>query len=208
MSTTTAPSGPQPTAPTTNNPSHPTPSQLQTALDNSIWYLLALWQPLHIAVTNTWGGPDSSDKRDWMAGAISDLLTTRPETDQEDLEMFLLQIMQDEFDCNVEDESECEVAMQILGVRRRLGDEGTLEAAVEVERRWNGRGSMKGSVNVQSVNQDVDELGEGDEFVDGDGDEEMGEAEAPALVPVQPKEKAIPEVDEDGFTKVVGKKKR
>lgn len=141
-----------------------------------------------------------------MAGAISDLLTTRPETDQEDLEMFLLQIMQDEFDCNVEDDSECVVAGEILGVRKRMEEDGTLEAAVEVERRWTGRGRMKGEVNVQNVNQDVDELGEGDEFVDGDGDEEMGEA--PMLVPAQPKEKPIPEVDEDGFTKVVGKKKK
>ena len=32
--------------------------------------------------------------------------------------------------------------------------------------------------------------------------------DAPALVPAKPKAKPEPEVDEDGFTTVVGKKKR
>lgn len=183
-----------------------TVEQLQTAFDNSIWYLLSLWQPLHIAVQNAWGGPDSADKRDWFAGAVSDLLTTRPETDQEDLELFLLQIMGDEFECNVEDESEVAVAGDILKVRSRMMETRSLQAALDVEQRWKNRGSMKtDKVVVQEVNQDADE----EEFEGFDDDEDMEMEEAPVLVsaPKVPKEKPIPEVDDDGFTKVSGKKR-
>lgn len=181
-----------------------TVEQLQTAFDNSIWYLLSLWQPLHIAVQNAWGGPDSADKRDWFAGAVSDLLTTRPETDQEDLELFLLQIMGDEFECNVEDESEVVVAGDILKVRSRMMETRSLQAAVEVEQRWKNRGNMKtDKVVVQEVNQDADE----EEFEGFDDDEDMDEAPALVSAPKVPKEKPIPEVDDDGFTKVSGKKR-
>jgi pre-rRNA-processing protein TSR2 len=184
-----------------------TPEQLQSALDHSIWYLLSLWPALHVACSSGWGGPESSDKKDWFAGAISELLTTRPETDAEDLECFLLQIMQDEFDCNVEDETECEVAGNILLVRKRLVEEGTVLAAREVEERYKRRGSMKAStVRVEEVNQDMEEEEEeegGDEDVDMD---------APQLVPsIQPKvirEKPEPEIDEDGFEKVPSRRKR
>jgi pre-rRNA-processing protein TSR2 len=182
-----------------------TVEQLQTAFDNSIWYLLSLWHPLQVAVTNAWGGPDSSDKRDWFAGAISDLFTSCPDTDQEELEVFLLQIMQDEFDCNVEDESENEVAGNILKVRQRMMETRTLEAAHEIERRWKNRGQMKtDKVLVQEVNQDAED-GEWEGFPDEDDDME----DAPPLVaaPREPKEKPVPEVDDDGFTKVVGKKR-
>jgi pre-rRNA-processing protein TSR2 len=69
----------------------PTPAQLQSAFDHGIWYALSLWPALHVAVQNSWGGADSSEKRDWFAGAVSDLFTGRQDTDAEDLEAFLLQ---------------------------------------------------------------------------------------------------------------------
>lgn len=198
MATTQQP-GPQ-AAPTSKPVS---PEQLQSAFDNSIWYLLALWHPLHIAVSSAWGGAASDDKRDWFAGAISELLTSRPDTDAEDLECFLLQIMQDEFECNVEDESEVTVARDILAVRKRMMEERTLNAAREVEARYKNRGQMKGEVNVSVV----EEEGEWEGFSDDDEDDEM--EEAPQLVPAAAtKEKAAPEIDDDGFQKVVSKKKR
>nr|POE89851.1 pre-rrna-processing protein tsr2 [Quercus suber] len=205
------------------------PAQLQTAFDNGIWYALSLWAPLHIAIQNQWGGPDSADKRDWFAGAVSELMITRPQTDGEDLEEFMLQIMVDEFETNVEDESEVEVARTVLRLRNSLfGDPAAAagkrgEAAVaeesgdmrvyeELVRRWQNRGSMKTEVQVRVVNQEMDGEGEEQEWGgiaeddEDEEDEEMGEA--PPLVPAAPREKPEPEVDEDGFQKVVGKKRR
>ena len=82
---------------------------------------LGLWQALTVAVQSGWGGSETLEKRDWFAGAVSTLLADRPDTDQEDLEVFLLQIMEDEFDCRVEDETEIEVARNIMQLRSSLG---------------------------------------------------------------------------------------
>ena len=182
----------------------PTPAQLQQAFDNGIWYALSLWPALHVAVQNSWGGADSSEKRDWFAGAVSDLFNGRQDTDAEDLEAFLLQIMQDEFDCNVEDETEVEVGRTILVLRKTLL-EGDVSAFETLERRWNSRGLMKADVRVVDHGDDeVDEDDDDDEMDDGeDRAPQAGQQQAPR----EPREKPQAQVDDDGFTKVVGKKR-
>lgn len=212
-----AQNGPVPTQPTVGS-AKATEEQLVTAFDNSIWYLLDLWQPLAIAVDNGWGGADSAEKRDWFAGAVSELLNQQQYINppagtvitfadmQEDLELFLLQIMQDEFDCNIEDESEVELANSILKVRKAMLESLSTDAAEEVKRRWENRGSRKtDKIAVQEINQDV---GDDEDWNGLEEDEEMVEAPQLVQAPAQPKEKPVPEVDEDGFTKVPSKKKR
>lgn len=181
----------------------PTPEQLQSSFDHGIWYSLALWPALHVAVQNSWGGADSEEKRDWFAGAVSDLFSGRQDTDAEDLEAFLLQIMQDEFDCNVEDETEVEVARTILVLRKSLL-EGNLGAFETLERRWKSRGMMKADVQVvDNGDNEVDDDDDDDEMDDGDDRAPQGVQQAPR----EPREKPQAEIDDDGFTKVVGKKR-
>jgi pre-rRNA-processing protein TSR2 len=180
----------------------PTPEQLQSAFDHGIWYALSLWPALHIAVQNSWGGADSDEKRDWFAGTVSDLFSDGQETDAEDLEAFLLQIMQDEFDCNVEDDTEVEIVRTILVLRKTLL-EGDISAYETLERRWKSRGMMK--VDVQVIDN-----GEGEVDDDDDEDDEMDEDRAPQGVqqaPREPRERPQVQVDDDGFTKVVSKKR-
>ncbi|WPH02788.1 Pre-rRNA-processing protein TSR2-domain-containing protein [Acrodontium crateriforme] len=178
-----------------------TPEQLSDALDHGIWYAISLWPALNIACANNWGGPNTSDKRDWFAGAVSELLTTEPDTDSEDLEVFLLQVMEDEFDLRVEDETECEVARNILLLRQAL-IEGDLEFGKSLEQRWKNRGQLKTDIVVADQ---TDREVEGD--IDED-DEDVEMDEAPTLVPAAPREKPQPEIDEDGFERVISKKKR
>lgn len=160
----------------------PTPSQLQSAFDASIWYALSLWPALHVAVQNHWGGPSSADKRDWFAGAISDLFVQNPATDFEDVVVVLLQVMQDEFEVNVEDDSEEVVAREILILRKRILEDQDLSAAHEIEQRWKSRARMKTDVKVvdegdQEVDDDDEEDGEGLEDEDEDVEmEDAGEA--------------------------------
>jgi pre-rRNA-processing protein TSR2 len=180
----------------------PTPEQLQSAFDHGIWYALSLWPALHIAVQNSWGGADSDEKRDWFAGTVSDLFSDGQETDAEDLEAFLLQIMQDEFDCNVEDDTEVEIVRTILVLRKTLL-EGDISAYETLERRWKSRGMMK--VDVQVIDN-----GDGEADDDDDEDDEMDEDRAPQGVqqaPREPRERPQVQVDDDGFTKVVSKKR-
>ncbi|MCJ1319875.1 hypothetical protein MMC15_005211 [Xylographa vitiligo] len=188
----------------------PTPETIASIFDLSIALTLSTWPALSLAVQNSWGGPDSSEKRDWFAGAISELLAATPDADVEYLEEFLLQVMNDEFDVNVEDGSAEEVAARIVGLRK-LTARGEFGMVDEMLARWEERQRRGGGgggeeVGMRFVEEEDDEESDFDTEDWEDGvDVEMGEA--PELVKV-PVEKPSPEVDEEGFTKVTGKKKR
>lgn len=163
-----------------------------------------------MAVQSNWGGPTAGDKRDWLCGAISDMVNERPETDAEDLEDVLGQVMNDEFDVVVDDESAVPVAENIMEVRAQVarGEFGPIQEMWEA---WQKKSQQKANnaaaafKKVDAKDEDQETDAEEDDDEDGaNGDVDMGDA--PALVRA-PKEKAEPEVDEDGFTKVVGKKR-
>lgn len=173
-------------------------------LDLAITLVLNNWPALTLAVQSNWGGPTSSDKRDWLCGAISDMLNDRPETDAEDLEDVLIQVMNDEFEVMVDDESAGNVAAEIMEFKAQTA-RGEFEAIQQLWETWQRKGQEKASaasmfkkVDVRDEDQETDEEDE-----DEEEDVEMGEA--PTLVRA-PREKVEPEVDEDGFTMV--KKKR
>lgn len=127
------------------------------------------------------------------------------------VEEFLLQVMNDEFEIVLEDESAQEIAAKIVGLRK-LTLQGDFKMVDDMYARWKDRQSGgSGAVMIQHV-----ERGEDEDDTDWDSDDIEGEepdkedvdmAEAPALVQV-PWGKPQPEIDDDGFTKVVGKKKR
>ncbi|KAL2799082.1 Pre-rRNA-processing protein TSR2-domain-containing protein [Aspergillus keveii] len=182
------------------------PQTASSYLDLGVTLAINAWPALTLAVNSNWGGPTSSDKRDWLCGAISEMLVDRPETDAEDLEDVLIQVMNDEFDVVVDDESAGEVAERIMEVRKAV-EKGEFEAVKQMWAEWEAKKGQRGSAVAgfrrgEDVEQETDEEESGD---DDEGDVDMGEA--PALVRA-PRERIEPEVDEDGFTKVVGKKKR
>lgn len=121
--------------------------------------------------------------------------------------------MTDEFDVAVDDGSAGVVADQIMTLKGKI-EVGDYE---DVDRMWaeyKERMERKGVEQQQAMfkrveTKDEDQETDGDDDDDDDEedeDEEMGDA--PALVSRPPRERVEPEVDEDGFTKVVGKKKR
>lgn len=112
--------------------------------------------------------------------------------------------MQDEFDLNVEDESEVPVAEEIMKLRKETA-EGNFSGVEAIKRRFEERGGRVPQ-NLQLVEHKHDDDESSEEESDDDDDVEMGDA-APALVPA-PRERQEPEIDDDGFTKVVSKKKR
>ena len=176
-------------------------------LDLGITLALNNWPALTLAVQSNWGGSTSDDKRDWLCGAISEMLNDRPETDAEDLEDVLIQVMNDEFDVVVDDESAGNVATQIMDMKTQTM-RGEFGAIQEMWETWQKKSQQKTAASdmfkkVDARDEDQETDAETDES-DG-GDVEMDDA--PALVRA-PREKVEPEVDEDGFTKVVGRKKR
>lgn len=171
---------------------------------------------LATAVAHQWGGPESASKRDWLAGSVSDLFLANPtDTFEEDVEFRLLDVLESEFEINLEDDSEREIAGEICRVRR-LCLQGDFEEVAKLRREWEERLKKKGELEtiIQGPSGDNPEDDEDNEDEDEDEDggvriaEEMdlGMMDAPPLSAV--KERPGPEVDEDGFTKVTSKKKR
>lgn len=191
-------------------PSYPLPENAQAQFELGVSLLLNFWPALSLAVTSNWGagnGATSSEKRDWFAGAIVELFDERPDTDLEDVETVLLQVMLDEFEVNVDDDSGYEVAEGVLRIRGACG-KGDYTEVERLRQRWEQSGKGKGA-SAKGMFRDA---GEEEHETDGSEDEqsddedvEMGEA--PQLVERVPKEKVAPEIDEEGFTKVTKKKR-
>ncbi|EFR04859.1 hypothetical protein MGYG_07862 [Nannizzia gypsea CBS 118893] len=183
-------------------------------LDLAITLTLYSWPSLTLAVESSWGGPTSRSKRDWFCGAIAELFSTHPETDAQDLEEILIQVMTDEFDVVVDDGSISMIADQICELKAEI-EKGKFE---RVEAMWeqfkadeqNGVSKLPANIinrvgvnGVDDSSDDDDE--EDDEEEEGDNDIDMEDAPTPRSAPKQREE---PEVDEDGFTKVISRKKR
>lgn len=173
---------------------------------------------------NDWGGPDSSDKRDWFAGAVVDLFSeftdaqpgetakatnAADEPDMEDVETVLLQVMIDEFEVNIDDDSGLEVARSIVKARSQCAIGDFSDEVKTLNERFANRTANKVDQmfkKAEDQDQDTDwESGDSDED-DGDNGGDVDMDEAPPLASVH-KEKPVPEVDEDGFTMVTKKKR-
>ncbi|KAI9712669.1 MAG: hypothetical protein M1820_001290 [Bogoriella megaspora] len=184
----------------------PSAEEIQSQFEAGIWYTLCLWPELATAVSNQWGGPESTDKRDWLAGSISDLFTERPDINAEDIETRLLEVFEDEFGVRLETESEVAVAADILRLRRETAS-GDLTGVHQVKARWekNGKNPKLGP-GVEIIEHVQEDDGDED-WDDEDDDEDTEMSKAPPLVPAREiKTKAEPEIDEDGFTKVTRKR--
>jgi pre-rRNA-processing protein TSR2 len=178
---------------------------IQAKLDLGISLALFNWPALTLAVQNHWGGSDSEAKREWFAGAISDLFSSRPQTDLEDVETMLLQVMFDEFEVNVEDETGFEVAGKIMEVKKTTAA-GNFAPVDRMNEDWTRR-KGKTSANFKRVDraeEDDDTDWDSEETDESIDDVEMQDDPSPRAT----KEKVQPELDEDGFTKVIGRKKR
>ncbi|TBU27746.1 Pre-rRNA-processing protein TSR2-domain-containing protein [Dichomitus squalens] len=159
---------------------------------------LAYWPALRIAVDQGWGGPESAEKRTWLASVLVDDFEEQiPKPDLDYVEDRLLQVMADEFDTNLEDGSAEAVAKDVI----RLWEE------VSVGKTDLLKGFEERADKLKGKKVDVEEAAGDNSDWEDMSDEEDEEDEVPQLSerPRPPKEE--PEVDEDGFTTVKGKGK-
>jgi pre-rRNA-processing protein TSR2 len=73
------------------------------------------WSALDMAVQMELAGPESSNIRDWLGGVIVDMFPSLPagpgdkKPDVDDLEQVLLQVLEDEYELRLEDDSAYQV---------------------------------------------------------------------------------------------------
>lgn len=80
------------------------------------------WEELATAVENSWGGPNSADKRDWLSGVVIDLFNEKA-VDVILIEETLLYAMVDEFDTEIDNDLALEIAALVLGLYRECAAE-------------------------------------------------------------------------------------
>ena len=116
--------------------------------------------------------------------------------------------MNDNFDVHVDDGSAEEIAAKIVGLRK-LCVKGDFVLVDEMFGRWEERQARggEGKIAIQKVEGEEDQDTDWDSEEDDVGNEDVEMEEAPKLVRM-PKEIVVPKIDEEGFTEVVGKKKR
>jgi pre-rRNA-processing protein TSR2 len=186
------------------------PSQTQVYLARALLARLAVWPVMRIAVDSSWGGPESTQKRSWMASELLDVFessspsssTLSPnsasnQVDEDYIEEMILQMMNDEFDCVIEDGSSAEVAGDLVKLWKEAqsGGEKAIEQRMKVweekERAIQGK-----RIQAQEIKAEEEEGWEDDDDEGGDDDDEetasegggMEVDEPPALVDRRNKE--------------------
>ncbi|KAF7790793.1 hypothetical protein EIP86_001750 [Pleurotus ostreatoroseus] len=182
------------------NPAPPSPQSVLFA--RGVIARLAIWPALRVAVDNGWGGPESAEKRTWMASVIVDAFEEQvPAPDAEYVEEQLLQIMSDEFETELEDDSAMDVARDVVRMwaETHAGDSTSVLKFESHADRFKGK-----KVEVEVTPADGEEDWEDDSDEEGEDDGE----DAPELMETSARpSKPEPEIDEDGFTMVKGKGK-
>lgn len=188
--------------------------------------LLELWPALTIAVREGWGGPESEEKKTWLASEILDAFEAAPTVDGADgphidkqaaeeppldrdqIADLLAQIMSDEFEAAVEDDSIDPLAADIVRLWRDVvapGERSGEDTVSALERK--AEEVSKTGVKATNGGGEVEVDSEGGEWESEDDDDDDDD-EAPQLVPAKEKEKQEPVVDDDGFTLVQKPKRR
>lgn len=196
--------------------------------------VLDLWPALTIAVREEWGGPESADKKVWIASTIIDEFESRasylpspsssspsdiadpatandPPLEHDDLADLINQMMSDEFESNIEDGSIDAVAADIVRLWRDILQPASgAEPSTVVDALERKAAEVKGK-GIQATKGAGLQNENGEEDSDSEWDDESEDGmevdEAPQLAPVE-RERVEPVVDDDGFTLVQPKTKK
>lgn len=168
-----------------------------------IWLALYNWSVLDVAVQDGWGGPDSAEKRDWLAGQVAELFETYSSIGLDEISERLTQVMADEFDTVVEDDSELPVAIEIVEVYKQC-QKNDYEHVAEVFKKYQEREALRAQGKLPKTKTEVLENSDGSSD-EGEGEWEDDDKETPQLANAEPKEREGPIIDDDGFELVTKK---
>ncbi|XP_052214011.1 pre-rRNA-processing protein TSR2 homolog isoform X2 [Dreissena polymorpha] len=149
--------------------------------------ILGNWPVLKLAVTHGFGGADSQAKAEWLVGAIYQWFTENANIETYELEDFLEDVLNTEFDTIADDGSLPEVAKMICGCYKlcQHGDDVQLRERLDKLPPCNLANCQPAAVTEQ-------ELGH-----ISSGDEDEGENNAPSL------SNSTPPSQQQGDTEVI-----
>lgn len=175
--------------------------KVQARFELGVCMCLYNWTDLTTAVDQHWGGADSEEKREWLVGNIVELFEESTVLDALDIQTRLSQVMEDEFDTVVDDDSDFQTAQMLI----QMYTECANGVFTTVENQYNKYEKSKNTKTTVQVEDQTDPNGHSDS--EGDDDDEPELAEDVDMEEAAPKEKQGPIIDDDGF-EVVQRKGR
>ncbi|RHZ52939.1 hypothetical protein Glove_454g17 [Diversispora epigaea] len=213
----------QKTTKTSNSSNSHNNQQLQQEsihqFQQAVTFIFNSWTALKIAVEMQWGGIDSSDKCDWFMNMVIDhfLKSGGKEPHVDDLESILDQIMADEFNTLLEDDSAYQVSQHLIklynecmqgnysNVEKLRLKQSTKNVSNSARRISNGDEEDNSSSSGEGDSEDDSEDGNSNEEEEKDGD--IDKMEVDHVIDKPAKTKNEPIIDEEGFQLVTRRKR-
>ncbi|OBA15068.1 uncharacterized protein OGAPODRAFT_94899 [Ogataea polymorpha] len=159
------------------------------------------WQILTTAVDNSWGGPESAEKRDWITAVVIDLFKQNKEVDIILIHETLFNAMEDEFDVIVEDQSTVHIASAVVQIYQECLA-GNYDRVQTMYQKYLQKQEYRRTHGIEKVEVQDDS----DDESDDDSDEDMMDTDVPELQEAASQPREV--IDEDGFTVVTRKGRR
>ncbi|KAG2231035.1 hypothetical protein INT48_006366 [Thamnidium elegans] len=146
------------------------------AFEEGVSYIFHNWTALKLAVEQDWGGVESAEKREWMIDLIVGHFDKRKsifkkhQLDIDEIEDILSQIMTDEFNATLEDDSPYLVAKHLVLLYGQCvkGDFSEVERLREKAKLQNSFTASSCNQQPEDKDDDMDEVPE-EPTVDADG---------------------------------------
>lgn len=166
--------------------------------EEGVAIIFSQWTALVLAVENQWGGSESASKADYLIEDILEWFYKKKEHYADELEMELADALLEEFHVEVEDGSPSQVAKQLVELYAAcLRNDASVLQQLRQRQATGAAASKKCVVDLDGAQMDDDSSSSDADSDDDEVDEDMGDAAAPAAVPL--KVPQAPVVDADGF---------
>ncbi|KAJ8393498.1 hypothetical protein AAFF_G00059710 [Aldrovandia affinis] len=188
---------------------------LQTARElftEAVRAVLETWPVLQIAVDNGFGGVYSQQKADWMVDAVQQYFHQNANLEQCEVEDFLADVMNNEFDTVVDDGSLPQVSLQVCQLFTQCQQGKLSEVRGQIsqlsQKKVTGRAKATPVKAPAEEEEESEEEEEGEEAMECEGGTERTSSTVPTTEqdPLPPSPPASREPEDDGWTVVRRKK--
>ncbi|XP_072537486.1 pre-rRNA-processing protein TSR2 homolog [Salminus brasiliensis] len=169
--------------------------------------VLHTWPVLQIAVDNGFGGVYSQQKAEWMVDAVQQYFHDNSDLEQDEVEDFLSDLMNNEFDTMVDDGSLPQVAQKVCEMFQQCQQGKLAEVREHINQLEKKRAAGRAKVTpVKSPTEEEDDSEDDEESMECDEAGAGASVSAAVANRQQPPSAPANEEEDDGWT-VVRKKK-
>ncbi|XP_026125258.1 pre-rRNA-processing protein TSR2 homolog [Carassius auratus] len=173
--------------------------------------VLETWPVLQIAVDNGFGGAHSQQKAEWMVHALQQYFIDNDELQQDEVEEFISDLMNNEFDTLVDDGSLPQVAQKVCEMFRQCQQDKLTEVREQIkqliQKKSAGRAKATPAKTPAAAADDDDDESEEDEAMECDGGADGAPINGAAAKEQHPPPRAASHEEEDDGWTVVRRKK-